>query len=205
LPGIAANLQTSYEDAEHVLLARHKRLFPTYWQWAEAMLHRSAGLRLHRTRFGWPVHVTTETRYRTLLNHPIQSAGTDVLRLATIGLVESGINVSALVHDAALTECAIEDVDEHVIEVQRIMRLAAKVGIGAEVPVDSTVCRWPDRFRDERGISMFATIMNLLGEIEATGSTAETTRSAEDEGGSQGFGGSEVSSGSTYSNNIVES
>jgi hypothetical protein len=62
-----------------------------------------------------------------------------------------------------MTECVADEVDDHVLEVQRIMRLAARVAIGAEIPVDSAVTKWPDRYRDEE---IFDTIVRMLAELE---------------------------------------
>ena len=164
--GVAEKLGTSFEDAQYNLMAKHQRLFREYWQWSFNNMYTSAEIGLTRTRFGWPMHVTNSTKPRSLLNHPIQAAGADILRLACIGLAEVGINVAAPVHDAVLTECAADEVDDHVLEVQRIMRLAARVAIGAEIPVDSAATKWPDRYREERGKEIFDTIVRMLAELE---------------------------------------
>ena len=136
-------------------------------------LYRAVDRKHVRSRFGWHMHVTAETEYKSLLNHPIQTAGADVLRLACIGLTEIGIKVVAPVHDAVLTECRIEEVEEHIAAVQRMMRLAAKVGIGIEIPVESSVTRWPDRYHESKGSEMFQTIMRLLVDLEQTRRSGE--------------------------------
>lgn len=116
------------------------------------------------TRFGWPLRITPTTKFRSLLNHPIQAAGADIPRLAIIGLVANGIRVCAPIHDAVLTECRIGEVEEHTAEVQRIMRKAAKVGLGQEIPVDCKVTVAPERYTDDRGTEMFNRVMKLLRE-----------------------------------------
>jgi hypothetical protein len=71
-----------------------------------------------------------------------------------------------------LTECALDEVDDHIAMVQGIMRTAAKVGIGAEIPVDSEVTRWPDRYHEARGAEMFGKVVGLLEELERPARTA---------------------------------
>jgi hypothetical protein len=88
------------------------------------------------------------------------------LRFAVIGLVRNGIKVAAPVHDALLTVCGEEEVEQHVQAVQRTMRKAAKVAIGWEIPVDSKVVHYPDRYADSRGTEMFQTVIGILKEIE---------------------------------------
>ncbi len=88
------------------------------------------------------------------------------MRLAAIGLVRNGIRVGALVHDAVLTVCDEDEVEGHCATVGRIMRKAAEVGIGHEIPVDHTVVRYPDHYTDVRGTAMYETILKLLAEIE---------------------------------------
>ena len=112
--GIANKVGTSFEDASYVLLPKHHGLFRVYWEDAFSRLYTAVDRKHVRSRFGWHMHVTAETKYTSLLNHPIQTAGADVLRLACIGLTEIGIKVVAPVHDAVLTECRIEEVDEHI-------------------------------------------------------------------------------------------
>ena len=163
--GIAEKVGTTYEDALHNLLAKHRKLFSRYWEWSFAGLYAASEAGCIRTRFGWPMYVTAQTNARSLLNHPIQSAGADILRMACIGLTEIGINVAAPVHDAVLTECALDEVD-HIAVVQRIMRTAARVGIGAKIAVDSEVTRWPDRYHEARGAEMFGKVVGLLEELE---------------------------------------
>jgi DNA polymerase-1 len=164
--GIAQRVGVTYDFAEHVLLESHTCLFRTYWQWAHDALYTAVANKRVLTRFGWPLHVTPNTKFRSLLNHQIQSAGADILRLALIGLVANGVRVCAPIHDAVLTECRLEDIDGHVATVQRIMRKAAKVGLGHEIPVDSRTTKFPDHYFDERGAAMYARITKLLGELE---------------------------------------
>ena len=172
----------SRDQAEHQLIQPHRDLYKGYWKWANDAMYSAIDRGYIRTRFGWTMRITSKTRFRTLLNWPIQAAGADILRMAAIGLVRNGIEVSALIHDAVLTLAQEDDVQEHVSLVQRIMRKAALVAIGYEIPVDSKVIRYPDRYSDARGTDMFNTIVQLLGEVEAE-------RASSVKGGIGGIGG----------------
>jgi hypothetical protein len=164
--GIAGRLGVTYDYAQHELVAPHGYLYRTYWRWSHDALYGAVERGLIRTRYGWQMHVTDQATRNTLLNWRIQAAGGDVLRLAIIGLVRKGIRVAAPIHDAVLTVCDEVEVEQHVATVQRIMRKAAKVSIGWEIPVDSRVVHHPDRYADSRGTDMFQTIIGILEEIE---------------------------------------
>ena len=165
--GLSAKLSMSKDYAEYRLIRPYHELYKTYWDWSRDAMYSAINRGFIRTRFGWTMRITDKTKPRTLLNWPIQATGADILRLAVIGMVRNGIRVCAPVHDAVLTECRIEEVEEHKAAVQRIMRQAARVVIGHEIPVDSKAVRHPDRYTDSRGTDMFNTIMQLLGDIEA--------------------------------------
>ena len=71
----------------------------------------------------------------TLQNWPIQSTGSDVLRMAMLDVQEQGFKVCALVHDAILVELPLGD-ERNIKQVQRTMELAAQKIIGIPIRVD---------------------------------------------------------------------
>ena len=77
------------------LIELHKRTYPRYWQWSDAveMTAMLAG-RLHAA-FGWTVHVGPNANPRSLRNFPLQGNGAEMLRLACILATEQGIRVCA--------------------------------------------------------------------------------------------------------------
>ena len=156
----------SIEYAQYILLDGHKSLFADYWQWVDDFLDTATARGIMHTALGWPLHVTADTKLRSLQNHPVQAAGADILRMAIIGLVAQGVRVCAPVHDAVLTECREEELAAHLELVPRIMREAAKLVIGHEIPVDYQVVRYPDHYYDARGADMYVKIEELLAEIE---------------------------------------
>ncbi len=164
--GIANRLRVSIEYAQYVLLDGHKSLFSGYWQWVDDFLDTATANGIVHSALGWPLHVTADTKLRSLQNHPVQTAGADILRMALIGLVAQGVQVNATIHDAVLVECREEELGAHLELVARIMREAAKLVIGHEIPVDHHVVRYPDHYYDGRGAAMYAKINELLVEIE---------------------------------------
>jgi hypothetical protein len=86
-----------------------------------------------------------------------------MLRLAIIGLVESGIRVCAPVHDAVLIEAPTAEIDAVVATAQAIMREASRVVLsGFEVRIDSKIVRYPDRYDEPRGEAMWQKITQIL-------------------------------------------
>jgi hypothetical protein len=165
--GIAGRLGVTVEYAEHVLLAGHERLFPTYWRYVNAFLDTATCKDVVHTAFGWPLHITADVQLRSLQNHPIQSAGADILRIAVIGLVAQGVRVCCPVHDALLVECQEDEIDRHLELVPSIMREASAAVLGHEIPVDANVIRSGEHYYDDRGASMYNRVMKLLAELES--------------------------------------
>jgi hypothetical protein len=98
------------------------------------------------------------------MNFPMQANGAEMLRLACCLATERGIRVCAPVHDALLIEAPMDEIEEHVAELQECMREASRVVLGGvlELGSDAKVVRWPDRYMDERGTVMWETVMRLL-------------------------------------------
>ena len=167
--GIAQRIRKSTTFVEDVLLANHHRLFATYWAWSEATYLAAMEAMIVTTAMGWPLRVTAKTKPRSLKNHPIQSCGADILRLAVPALVANGIRVCAPIHDAVLVECRVREVAACTAEIKQIMREAALVVLGHPIPVECKVTAHPDHYVDGRGVEMYGTVMDLLDQIEASG------------------------------------
>ena len=167
--GAAARLKVSLDEASWYI-EQHKRLFPIYWKWSETKVERAIEYRVMTSRWGWRLQVPPGVNRRSLRNHPIQTMGAHILHFAEIGLTESGIRTCCPIHDAVLTECRINQIDDHVERVQAIMRQASKAALGLEISVDSKVVRYPDRYMDKRGKAMFEKATSALKSIELSSS-----------------------------------
>lgn len=151
------------------LLQLHRQTYPTFWLWSQAavdhaMLHGSLP-----TVFGWRIQAGSDANPRSLANFPCQANGAEMLRLACCQATEREINVCAPVHDAVLIEAAVEDIDEVVRETQEAMREASEMILGGfSLRTDAEIVRWPDRYVDERGVSMWQTVTSILSEMESS-------------------------------------
>jgi hypothetical protein len=107
-----------------------------------------------------------------------------VLMLAGPLIQSAGVKLIMTVHDAALVECRIEDLDD-VIEATRDAMIEASrrvLGVELRVGVSRTVA--PDRYLDERemevrrqgGLDMWTRVQRWLDEEEKTNGSAAIER-----------------------------
>src|SRR5262249_40796497 len=145
------------------LLRMHQDTFRRFWQWSEQVEMEGILTGRLQTVFGWCVHVGTDANPRSLRNFPMQGNGAEMLRLACCLATERGITVCAPIHDALLVEADAEDIDDVVTQTQKAMREASAIVLnGFEVRVDAKIVRWPNRYQDERGRTMWETVCRLL-------------------------------------------
>jgi hypothetical protein len=160
--GLAARLGVT-EARGRELLELHRRTYPRYWAWSDAlqdhaMLHGA----LH-TVFGWQVQAGPDANPRSLRNFGMQANGAEMLRLACCEATERDIEVCAPVHDAILVEGPADRIDEVVARTQAVMRGASAIVLsGFPLGADAKLVRHPDRYMDERGQQMWDTVMGLL-------------------------------------------
>lgn len=148
------------------LLHKHHTTYPEFWKWSDAIVNCSLlGMPL-RTVFGWTLYPTVNPNPRSLANFPVQANGAEMMRLAAIFATERGIRVCAPVHDAFLIEAPTSQIEAVVVEMQQIMRNASRIVLdGLELRSDVKIIHSPDRYMDERGVKMWATVMALIDEI----------------------------------------
>jgi hypothetical protein len=98
----------------------------------------------------------------------MQANGAEMLRLACCLATERGIEVCAPVHDAVLIAAPLDKIDTEVFRMEAVMKEASReVLAGFELGSDSTVVRYPDRYMDERGKTMWDKVMALLDKADA--------------------------------------
>jgi hypothetical protein len=161
-------------DRARELLRLHRGTYPKFWRWADENVERALlGLPLE-TVFGWRLHYPpghgTNINARSILNWPMQSHGSEMLRLAVSMAVEAGLMICAPIHDALLLEAPIGEIDEAAGRLAQIMGDASEIvlGRGKRCRSDIKIVRYPDRFEDEkRGGVMFRRVMKLLLDVEA--------------------------------------
>jgi DNA polymerase-1 len=159
---LGARIGVSEAEARR-LLQLHRRTFPIFWKWSDAALAHASGYGWLGTQFGWCLRIEGELREPSLRNFPMQANGSEMLRLAIIRAVEDGVRVVAPVHDALLIEAPLNVLDDHIHRTQAAMRQASTdVLAGFELESDAKILRYPDRYRDERGIEMWNKVWGLL-------------------------------------------
>jgi DNA polymerase I-like protein with 3'-5' exonuclease and polymerase domains len=128
-----------------LLRARHylrlfKHTYRTYDTWINNQIKLAAINGKMTTVFGWQRYLNGKAKIgkngklksirNSLLNWPIQSTGSDVLRMALIGLSDNHFEVNAMVHDAFLISIPIQEFNERLEEAKKIMARAAESVVG---------------------------------------------------------------------------
>jgi DNA polymerase I-like protein with 3'-5' exonuclease and polymerase domains len=151
------------EPRAHELLLLHRRTYPRFWRWSEGVVNHAMLRGDLWTVFGWRVHVGPLANPRSLANFPMQANGAEMLRLACCLGIERGVRICAPVHDALLIEAPMNQIDAVVTETQAAMRKAGEIVLGGfELRTDVNIVRYPDRYMDARGETMWDTTTELL-------------------------------------------
>lgn len=155
------------------LLRLHRETYRMFWRWSEAAVDYAMLNGSLHTVFGWRVQVPPISNPRSLANFPMQANGAEMLRLACCLATERGIEVSAPVHDAVLICAALERLDAEVARMQDAMREASRIVLnGFELGTDAKIVRYPDRYMDERGATMWDRVMKLIHEQQQKAAAA---------------------------------
>ena len=149
------------------LLRTHRRTYSVFWQWVERVGNHAMLLSHIDTCFGWRLHITEFTKPTSLLNHPMQSHGAEMLRVACCYLTEAGLNVCAPIHDAVLIEAGEQEIEAVAKQAKNLMARASRVILdGFEIRTDVDIIRYPGRYDDDRVGDMWNRVMGLLEQIE---------------------------------------
>jgi DNA polymerase family A len=145
------------------LLRAHHDTYRTFWKWSDAALDTAMLTGSLHTVFGWHVHVGETSNPRSLRNFPMQANGAELMRLAACLATERGIEVCAPVHDAFLICAPFDRLDADIAAMRAAMAEASRIVLGGfELRTDVSVVRHPNRFMDERGLTMWNTVTELL-------------------------------------------
>ncbi len=149
------------------LLRRHRETYRRFWRWSQGAVDLAMSHGRIKTVFGWPLHVGAEVNPRALMNFPMQANGAEILRLACCLGTERGIEICAPVHDAVLIGAPIDELDHRVQAMRDAMAEASRVVLdGFELRTDAELIRYPQRYRDGRGVVMWKTVTELLEDLE---------------------------------------
>jgi DNA polymerase I-like protein with 3'-5' exonuclease and polymerase domains len=140
-PGyVKSQIGCSKIRAQHYLRL-FKRTYRTYDNWINYQIKLAAINGKMTTRFGWQRYLSGRAKIgkngklksikNSLLNWPIQSHGSEVLRMALIELNNNHFEVNAMVHDAFLISIPVQEFNERLEEAKKIMVQAAEKVVGA--------------------------------------------------------------------------
>jgi DNA polymerase-1 len=149
------------------ILARLRARFHVFETYARHVVDH-AGLHLEvGTPFDWRMQCPSGINPRTVRNFPIQSAAAEVLHVACVLAERRKIELVAPIHDALLTEAALDQIDDVSAALDRVMRDAAAIVLrGYELPTDSQPVLPGGRYHDDRGVDMWSTVTRLVAKLE---------------------------------------
>lgn len=165
---LAARAGITRHEAE-ALLTQHQRAYPNFWKWTKSVQDRGAlGLPIY-TPYGWRIQLRggADLNLRSLGNWPVQSTGSDILRVATILTSNAGTPPIATVHDALVFEFHAQEAETSVQVARHAMIAAAEAVIGVEVRVDAEIIEYPSIYTDDNGKDFYDMVIRLASECEA--------------------------------------
>jgi hypothetical protein len=145
------------------LIRAHRDTYRTFWRWSDAAVDQAMLTGVIASVFGWPVHVAEQSNPRSLRNFPAQANGAECLRIACCLAVERGIEVCAPIHDATLISAPNGRLEADVAAMQSCMAEASRAVLaGFELRSEAKLFRFPDRYADARGVTMWRRVMELV-------------------------------------------
>jgi len=144
------------------MIKHHKNIYHKFWGWVEEYIDNGRVTHEVETQLKWKM-CTRKEGYRTLQNWPMQSHGSELLRMATCYGIEAGIKIVALIHDAVMIESTIDRIDNDVKRMQQIMGQASIEMFDFEILTDAKIVKYPDNYVDERNTTMYNLICKLVG------------------------------------------
>ena len=167
--GLKNKLNISVAEASY-LLANLKRVYPTYFKWIDEHIKYSVARGYFETIFGWRFNVSDKESVnpRSLMNWPLQSHGSEILRRAIIDLNEAGYEISMPVHDAVLIHMDRKGCAEKIKNLKLIMSEAAKKVIGCNIQVDTKIIRsqfFQEKEHQERWNKLYEKLLNAKKEV----------------------------------------
>jgi DNA polymerase I len=115
------------------------------------------------------------------MNAPMQGNGAEMMRLAAIAGVRSGVQIDSVLHDAFMVESDRNQLEDTIAAMQAAMAMASnKVLGGLELKTDVKRVYWPDRYMDSRPAAkaMWNLVTSILPQVEQEGPYIDVSRPA---------------------------
>jgi hypothetical protein len=177
--GLARALDMQPLRARMLIEQTHEAL-PDLWAWSDKRLNYAMLYRQTHTVLGWRLNVPLDgveevngrvrlklPNVRSVRNFAFQANAAEMTRLAARLAWERGLAVLLTVHDAILIEAAEADAEtaKTVLEASMV-EASCTILDGFALRVETKVIRYPNRYSDPRGETMWAEVMQLLDAIE---------------------------------------
>ena len=130
------------------------------------------------TKFGWRYWIGKQEKInpRTLFNFPIQAHGSEMLRHAMLGLVDKGIELSALIHDGLMIHAPLSKINDAEAKVKSIMENASRVVLDGDVcPVEMQLIKTNYKQGKEEQIK-FDRIVSIIRSSNISTSSISSTQ-----------------------------
>ena len=174
---LAARLNISVDEAVKII-ADIKNVFSTYFEWITGIVNRAMVRGYITTKFGWRYWIGKQEKInpRTLFNFPIQAHGSEMLRHAMLGLVDKGIELSALIHDGLMIHAPLSKINDAEAKVKSIMENASRIVLDGDVcPVEMQLIKTNYKQGKEEQIK-FDRIVSIIRSSNISTSSISSTQ-----------------------------
>ena len=145
------------------LLRAHHETFRIFWTWSDAALDHAMLHGVLHTTFGWHIRVGEGSNPRSIRNFPMQANGAEMLRIACCLATERGLEICCPIHDALLVGAPLEQLDADVAATRSAMAEASRAVLGGfELRTEVNEVRYPHRYMDKRGRTMWERVCTLV-------------------------------------------
>ena len=139
--GLSAKLGIPFYQAAHIH-GNISRAFNHYNDWITGIINNSTLRGYFITKYGWRYNLSNEKNNpKRLANWPVQSCGSEILRMAMIAVDEAGFEISMCVRDALLVHMPRKNCAANIRKLKKIMQDAAGKVIDFKIPVDTKIIR----------------------------------------------------------------
>jgi hypothetical protein len=145
------------------LQAMVPRLYPVFDAWLKRVHNKACMGKTIYAGLGWPIEIKgIDDRRGTYLNFPMQANGAEIMRLATIDIIDKGLELCAIIHDAFMILSPANHIDPDMGVLSGCMRRASCVVLkGFELRIDPKVIAHPHRYEaDERSRQQWDDLIN---------------------------------------------
>jgi hypothetical protein len=147
----------AYKHAISVAEARElqamvPRLYPVFDAWLKRVLNKARMGKPIYAALGWPIEIKGfDDRRGTYLNFPMQANGAEIMRLATIYIIDQGLELCAIVHDAFMILSPVDAIHDDMRVLSDCMRRASRAVLcGFELRLDQKVIFHPERYEADK-------------------------------------------------------